>query len=155
MIQIIYENSFETNELFPEVLIYITEVLTLEEIKDQGELDSTENALELLIDNFSYFEMEFMSNIKIFISKFEKLLSYALLPINNDAKNTILSLKTKTVRALSEIISYSDNTEIFEPLIFKILETTLQAFENSNEIGSINENEVIKIKINITIKYKV
>ncbi len=144
MIQIIYENSFETNELYPEVLAYISEVLSLEEIKNQEELDSTENALELIIANYTYFEMEFMSNIKLYINKFEKLLSYSLIPINNDSKNTILTLKTKTVRALSEIISYSENTEIFEPLIFKILETTLQAFENSNEIG--NENEVNKIK---------
>jgi hypothetical protein len=144
LIQIIYENSFETNELYPEVLAYISEVLSLEEIKNQEELDSTENALELIIANYTYFEMEFMSNIKLYINKFEKLLSYSLIPINNDSKNTILTLKTKTVRALSEIISYSENTEIFEPLIFKILETTLQAFENSNEIG--NENEVNKIK---------
>lgn len=122
LIQIIYDNSFETNELFGEVLTYIKEVFSLEEINAQVQLDATECALELLIANFSYFEADFMKEIKTLLAKFEKFLS-----------TNIISLKTKSVRALAEIISYSDDPDIFEPLIYKILETTLQTFDSANE----------------------
>jgi hypothetical protein len=130
LIQIIYENSFETNELYPEVLSYIKEIFSIEEIKNQDELDSTESALDLITSNISYFESDFNKDILNYLNR-----------INNYLTLSVLSLKTKTVRALAEIIAYTDNPDIFEPLIFKILETTLQAFESSNN----NENEVIKI----------
>jgi len=135
LVQIIYENSFETNELFTEVLSFITEVFSFEEIKDQAQLDSTEIALELLIANFSYFEADFMLNINSYLQKFEKFL------LNNNLN--FLSLRTKSIRALAEIISYCESPEIFQPIIFKILETTLQAFENSNE----NSDSEIQVKI--------
>lgn len=122
LIQIVYENSYEINEDFPEVIEYITNIFSIEEIKNQEELDLVEISLELLSANFSILEHHFVPNIQFHLASINKFLGM-----------NFLSLKTKCVRALSEIIAYCDNVEIFEPFVFKILETTLNALEGSKD----------------------
>jgi hypothetical protein len=134
LIHIIYDNSYETAENFNGVLDYIYKNLPLE--INQENLDNIETAMELLSANFTYLDGEFMKIIDGFLEYFKNFMS-----------TNILSLKTKTVKTISEIVTYcdSDKLNIFKDFIVSILETTLRAFESSNK----SENEVIKNKITI------
>lgn len=122
LIHIIYDNSYETAESFNGVLEYIYKNLPLE--INQENLDNIETAMELLSVNFTYLDGEFMKIIDGFLQHFKNFLS-----------TNILSLKTKTVKAVSEIITYcdSDKLDIFKDFTLSILETTLRAFENSDK----------------------
>jgi hypothetical protein len=138
LIHIIYDNSYETAESFNAVLEYIYKNLPLE--INQENLDNIETAMELLSVNFTYLDGEFMKIIDGFLQHFKNFLS-----------TNILSLKTKTVKAVAEIITYcdSDKLDIFKDFTLSILETTLRAFENSDK----SESEVIFFNKIILILY--
>ncbi len=128
MIHIIYDNSYETAEHFNAVLEYVYKNLPLEINLDN--LDNIETAMELLSTNFTYLDGEFMKIIDGFLHHFKNFLS-----------TNILSLKTKTVKTVSEIVTYcdSDKLDIFKDFMLSILETTLRTFESSDK----NESQVI------------
>lgn len=128
LIHIIYDNSYETAESFNGVLDYVYKNLPLE--INQENLDNIETAMELLSANFTYLDGEFMKIIDGFLQYFK-----------NFFNTNILSLKTKTVKTVSEIVTYcdSDKLDIFKDFMMSILETTLRAFESSDK----SENEVI------------
>lgn len=129
LIHIVYDNSYETAESFNGVLEYVYKNLPLE--INQENLDNIETAMELLSANFTYLDGEFMKIIDGSLEHFKKFLS-----------TNILSLKTKTVKTISEIVTYcdSDKLDIFKDYVLSILETTLRAFEFSDK----SETEVTK-----------
>jgi len=130
LIHIIFDNSYETSEPFDGVLDYIYKNLALD--ITQENIENIETAMELLSTNFTYLDCEFMKIIDDFLGNFRNFLN-----------TNLLSLKTKTVKTISEIINYcdSDKIEIFKDFMMSILETTLRALENSDK----NEEEVNRI----------
>lgn len=137
LIHIIFDNSYETSEPFEGVLDYVYKSLPLE--INETNLLEIETALELLSSNFTYLDSEFMKIIDDFLGNFR-----------NFFKTSIISLKTKTVRTISEIINYcdTDKLNIFNEFILNILETTLRALENFDKC----ENEVITYSIFLFLK---
>jgi len=127
LVHIIFDNSYETSEPFDGVLEYIYKNLP-KEINEEN-LSDIETAMELLSANFTYLDSEFMKVINDFIENFKMFFN-----------TNILSLKTKTVKTISEIITYcdSDKLDSFKDFVIKILETTLRALENCDK----DENEV-------------
>ena len=127
LIHNIYDNSYESSEPFQGVVDYIYENIPLDLTDDN--LVHIETALELLADNFTYLDGEFMKIIDGFLHNFRYFF-----------KTNSVSLKTKTVKTIAEIINYCDEDKVtvFAEFIMNILETTLRALENSGKY----ENEV-------------
>jgi hypothetical protein len=116
------ENKIEELEDFSHVFEYISKFL-LGEINEENLLN-IECALKLLGQNFPDLGDDFEDKKTSFVESFK-----------NFFKTTSLSLKTKTARCISEIISYEkyEVAKGYNEFLLSILETTLRCFENSKE----------------------
>jgi len=120
--EFIDENKIDEIEDFTHVFEYITKFL-LGELNEEN-LMNIECSLKLLGQNFPDLGEEFEEKKNMFIESFR-----------NFFKTTSLSLKTKTARCVSEIISYekSDVVKGYVEFLLSIMETTLRCFEDPKE----------------------
>lgn len=118
-------NTLEIEE-FPQVFEFINKFLNSE--LNEENLLNIECALHLLSSNYPDLQVEFIENKNNFINSFR-----------NFFKTSSLSLKTKTARTISEIISFCDRDEakIFNEFLMSILENTLRCFENPSEEANV------------------
>lgn len=116
------ENVYESNEKWDELIQVIYKNLTLE-INPEN-LVMIECSLVLLAGVFGFVYDELIKNLDTILNLFKSYFS-----------TQILSLRTRTTRTLTEIISYSDKkeTKFFYDFIFPILETTFKCMEDPKE----------------------
>lgn len=121
-------------EEFTHVFEYILKFL-LGEINEENLLN-IECALKLLGQNFPDLADDFEEKKTPFVESFR-----------NFFKTTSLSLKTKTARCVSEIISYEKSEVVkgYSEFLLPIMEVTLRCFENSNE----EENVIFILFLNL------
>lgn len=120
-------NKIDDLEDFSHVFEYISKFL-LGECNEENLLN-IECSLKLLGQNFPDLGEEFEEKKNLFVDSFR-----------NFFKTTSLSLKTKTARCVSEIISYekSDVIKGYTEFLLSIMETTLRCFEDSKEEENVN-----------------
>jgi hypothetical protein len=123
----IAENVYENEEKWDDLLVIILNSLTLE-LNSQNLL-SIEGALSLLSGVFGFVYDEMITKISDLVTVFKIYFS-----------TNVISLKTRVIRTLAEMVSYSDEEEIeyYKDFMYNIMETTLQCLEDSKE-----ENNVI------------
>lgn len=116
------ENKVDDIEDFSHVFEYITKFL-LGEINEENLLN-IECSLKLFGQNFPDLMDDFEDKKGLFLQSFR-----------NYFTTVSISLKTKTARCISEIISYeeSDKMKGYNEFILPIMETTLRCFEDSKE----------------------
>ena len=104
------------------------------EINEEN-LMNIECSLKLLGQNFPDLGEDYEEKKNMFIESFK-----------NFFKTTSLTLKTKTVRCISEIISYEKSEAVkgYTEFLLSIMETTLRCFENDKEED--NVRNLIKYK---------
>ena len=122
------DNKIDELEDFTHVFEYIVKFL-LGEINEEN-LMNIECALKLLGQNFPDLGEEYEEKKKTFLDSFR-----------NFFKTTSLTLKTKTARCISEIISYEKSGVVkgYTEFLLSILETTLRCFEDPKEEEKINK----------------
>ena len=122
------EDKINEIEDFTHVFEYITKFL-LGEINEEN-LMNIECSLKLLGQNFPDLGEDYEEKKNMFIESFK-----------NFFKTTSLTLKTKTVRCISEIISYEKSEAVkgYTEFLLSILETTLRCFENEKEEENVNK----------------
>lgn len=127
------KNQLDELEDFSHVFEYILKFL-LGEINEEN-LMNIECALKLLGQNFPDLGDEYEEKKNSFIESFR-----------NYFKTTSLSLKTKTARCVSEIISYekSGNVKAYSEFLLSIMETTLRCFENPKEEENVKKLKKLK-----------
>jgi hypothetical protein len=116
------ENKIDDIDEFSHVFEYITKFL-LGEINEENLLN-IECSLKLLGQNFPDLGDDFEEKKDLFIQSFR-----------NFFKTVSISLKTKTARCVSEIISYekSDVIKGYTEFLLPIMETTLRCFDDPKE----------------------
>ena len=122
-ISVVAANIYDSEETWDELINYIFDVLklssNLEEINNNS--SNFENALFMLKHLFPLINEELMKGLQIILSAFKNFFS-----TNN------LSLRSKTVEAITEIIlsSESKDKKTFKNFALNILETTLKCAED-------------------------
>jgi hypothetical protein len=115
-------NVYETKEKWDDLLNYISNTLVTP--LTETNIDEAESALFLIKSIFAYTHLEILKGINILIPVFR-----------NYFKTSIMSLKTRTVETICEIICIVDkkNTKLLKEFVFNILDTTYQCLQNPKE----------------------
>jgi hypothetical protein len=119
---VICENVYEAEEEWQDILQYIVNSLKLELI--EANILNIEMGLFLLSSIFGYVYDELSKGIDLYVEVFK-----------NYFTSNILSLKTRTVQAITEILCIvrKKDSKKFKDFIISILETTYKCFEAGDE----------------------
>ena len=118
----IFEGLIENEEKWQELLEYIVSLFKLN--LDDSNVANIELGLYLLSNIYSFAYDELKEGTKLFLQNFSVYF-----------KSEILSLKTRTVQCITELLCSSSSkkeTKQFKDFIFYILETTLQCFQKKD-----------------------
>jgi hypothetical protein len=119
---VISENVYEAEEEWQDILQFIVNSLKLEVI--DSNILNIESGLFLLSNIFGYVYEELSKGIDLYVSVFKNF-------FNSDD----LSLKTRTVQAIAEVLCIvrKKDSKKFKDFIIHILETTYKCFEKGDE----------------------
>jgi hypothetical protein len=129
LIVAVASNVYESDDKWNELLQVLMQILTLNSGADLNQLES---ALLILAGIFGYVYDDMIQHLEMLLTSFRAYLS------SDD-----LTLRTRTARSLSEIITYCEKSQLkhFHEFIFPILETTLKCLEASKQGKDSLKNE--------------
>ena len=124
----ICENVYQDEETWVELLNYIYTALNAS-LSEENNL-SIETGLYLLSNIFGFVYDELSKAVPLYIQAFQ-----------NYFRSQSLSLKTRTVQAISEImcIVHKRDVKKFRDFVISILQTTLACFEDPKEENNVNK----------------
>jgi hypothetical protein len=134
-------NCFENDESWNELLQLLVDILKMNlEITPQTNYLQLDSALLIMAGIFSFVFDDMMKHIDLIVASFRNYLNQG-----------DMSLRTRTARAISEIISFCDKKELkyFNEFILPILETTLKCLE-----ASVNGGDSLKAENNLKYSLK-
>jgi hypothetical protein len=122
----ICENIYELEEQWPDLLTFLIEALKLDLVEQN--LLNIETGLYLLSNIFGFVYEELSKGIDLYVAAFKNYFS-----------SNIISLKTKTVQAISEILCIvrKKDSKKFKDLIYFMLETVLKCLEDPREENNV------------------